>query len=81
MILKSKVCPKTKLEGKFIITRVLHGEGTQARIIVMAIDAEPNVVISYKNTGAMVDVWLTDGMPDLVGPKLGVAVYGTGHGE
>ena len=67
----------TNLDDKFIVARVIEGNGVDATIMVMVISAQENATVSYSKPNAVVDVWLTDGMPNLTGGSLGVKVFCT----
>jgi len=65
------------LEGKFIVARAASGSGESTKLIVMLISAASEAVVSYAWPNADIDVWLTDGLPNLTGGVLGAIIYAT----
>ena len=65
-----------KLEGKYLVVQFTEGTGVNAKVsVVMISSVSREVTVSYQKAGTVVDVWLTSGMPDLVGEDMGVAVF------
>ena len=69
------------LEGKYIMVRILNGYGINTDINVITINALKKAIVSYTKSNSIVDVWLTDGHPDLRGAELGVKVFATARGN
>lgn len=62
---------------QYLVIQMTEGTGKDAHVYVVMVKAENSVTVSYKTT-AVVQVWLTDGMPKLNGLEAtGAAVYGT----
>lgn len=61
---------------KYLTVQLTEGTGEDAKVSVITTTANCNEInVSYKNAGTKVEVWLTDGMPDLTGNDIGTKVY------
>jgi len=65
----------SNVSSKYLAVQYLEGTGIDAKIIVFVINASSTVTLSYPNTGTVLDVWLTDGFPNLVDESLSVRIY------
>lgn len=62
-------------EPKYLTVQFTEGEGENAKVSVIVTAANCSEInVSYQNPGTKVEVWLTDGMPNLAGNDLGVEV-------
>ena len=66
---------------QYLVVQITEGTGDGAHVSVVMVKADDSVTISYKTT-AMVQAWLTDGMPTLSGSTAtGATIYDTETAE
>jgi hypothetical protein len=66
------------LSGKYLLAEFTSGSGTSAKVSVVLISLSADSLtntISYQLAGTTVEVWLTDGMPNLTAGDTGVTTY------
>lgn len=66
------------LGGKYLLAEFTSGSGTSAKVSVVLIKLSADSLtstVSYQASGTTVEVWLTDGMPDLSAEDPGVTMY------
>ena len=64
------------LAGKYLVVQFTEGAGVDALVsVIMVSSISEEVTVSYQTAGTKVEVWLTSGMPDLVGEDMSVTVY------
>lgn len=64
------------LEGKYLVVQITEGTGEEAKVSVVMISPQNQaVLVSYRVARTKVEVWITSGMPDLVGEDMDVEIY------
>jgi len=64
------------LTDMYLIVKAQYGIGEDAKIMVLCIAADKNAVVSYPMRGSVIEVYLTNTMPNLTGSEFGAVIYG-----